>query len=51
MIDIKTKEEWAQEKNARVIGQALKGRMAPNRNAVIEKLRRNNEIKYSKNAR
>lgn len=42
MIDIRSKEEWAEEKNACVIGQVLKGNMTPNKEAVIEKLRRNN---------
>lgn len=42
MIDLKTKEEWAEEKNARRIGQVLKGSMTPTESAVIEKIRRSN---------
>lgn len=43
MLDIRTKAEWAQEKNARVIGQVLKGNMTPRKSEIVEKLRKSYE--------
>lgn len=39
MIDIRSKEEWAEEKNAKHLKEVLKGKMKPKDKAIIAKIR------------